>query len=221
MPPSTHAGLNRYTWDLRLAGATSFPGLVMWGANINVGPWVLPGTYQVRLTADGQTQTQPLTVRLDPDLQGITEGDLQAQYTLSKDIQAQVSRADEGVIRARHIRDQVRDRMKQANAAPVTAAGDALVKKLTAVEEDLYQVRNHANEDPLNFPIKINNRLAALEGIVEGADARPTDQSYEIFKQEKAELDTYMATLDAVVRTDVASFNTLLASHKLAPVSTK
>ena len=56
------AGLNRFTWDLNSTGVVTFPGMILWGATQN-GPTVLPGTYQVRLTADGVTQTQPLTDR--------------------------------------------------------------------------------------------------------------------------------------------------------------
>ncbi len=111
--------------------------------------------------------------------------------------------------------------MKKANAAPVTQEGEALVKKLTTIEVDLYQVLNHASEDALNFPIKINNRLAALEGIVEGADAKPTAQSYTIFTDEKAVLDKYMTNLDSVLQTDLAAFNKTLAGHNLPPVTTK
>ncbi|HVC19169.1 MAG TPA: hypothetical protein VNE16_03760 [Vicinamibacterales bacterium] len=220
-PPTTHAGLNRYEWNLRLAGATSFPGLILWGANFHVGPYVVPGDYQVRITADGVTQTQPLTVKMNPNVHGITQTDLEQQYTFAGQIQAQVSRADEGVIEVRRIRSEIVDRVKKAHLAGVTSAGDTLARKLTAVEEDLYQVKNRSNEDPLNFAIKINNRLAALERIVESADARPTDQSYTIFKQETATLDGYMSTLHSLLGTDLPAFNKLLAAHGLAPVAAK
>ncbi|HVB38219.1 MAG TPA: FlgD immunoglobulin-like domain containing protein, partial [Vicinamibacterales bacterium] len=219
MPPPTAAGLNRYDWNLQLAGPTTFEGMILWGANPQEGPYVVPGNYQVRVTANGQTQTQPLVVKLDPRIHGVTQSDLEEEFTLSSQIQAQVSRANEGVIQIRKMRGEIADRLKTAKNARVTAAGEELTKKLSAVEEDLYQVKNRSGQDPLNFAIKINNRLAALEGIVEGADSKPTAQSYTIFNDEKAELDKYMGTLDSIVQTDLTAFNKLLAGRKLPPVS--
>src|SRR4029450_11317181 len=67
------AGLNRVTWDLRYAPATSFPGMVLWGGSVN-GPSAPPGVYQVRLTADGKPLTQPLVVKRHP-LRSATDAD--------------------------------------------------------------------------------------------------------------------------------------------------
>ncbi|HEY7789484.1 MAG TPA: hypothetical protein VIC33_03130, partial [Vicinamibacterales bacterium] len=218
-PPTTKAGLNRYEWDLRGTGPTTFEGMILWGADAQEGPYVVPGNFQVRVTANGQTQTQPLVVKLDPRVHGITNQDLTEQLTLAMQIQDQVSRANEGVIQIRTIKADIADRLKKANGNKrLQAAGEALTQKLSGIEEDLYQVKNRSGQDPLNFAIKINNRLAALERIVESADARPTDQSYAVFKDEKAELDKYMGTLDTVKQTDVAAFNKLLAARKLPSI---
>jgi hypothetical protein len=158
-------------------------------------------------------------VKLDPRVHGITNQDLTEQLTLAMQIQDQVSRANEGVIQIRTIKADIADRLKKANGNKrLQAAGEALTQKLSGIEEDLYQVKNRSGQDPLNFAIKINNRLAALERIVESADARPTDQSYAVFKDEKAELDKYMGTLDTVKQTDVAAFNKLLAARKLPSI---
>ena len=65
------------------------------------------------------------------------------------------------------------------------------------MEEDLYQVRNRSNQDPLNFPIKLNNQMAALARSIETGDARPTDQSYVVFRELSERLAAIRARLTA------------------------
>ena len=81
----------------------------------------------------------------------------------------------------------------------IKAAGEALTAKLTDVEGEIYQYRNRSSQDPLNFPIRLNNKLAALQGIVESGDYRPTDQSHAVFKELSGQLDTQLARLDALI----------------------
>ena len=153
------AGLNRFTWDLNSTGVVTFPGMILWGATQN-GPAVLPGNYQVRLTADGVTQTQPFTVLKHP-LRPISDADLQFQWDLASRIRDKVNEANLAVIQIRRIKTDIADRIKDA-PAEVRSAGEQLAKALSAVEEDVYQVKNQSGQDPLNFPIKTNNRLASL-----------------------------------------------------------
>jgi len=86
------------------------------------------------------------------------------------------------------------------------------------VEGEIYQYRNRSGQDPLNFPIKLNNKLAALQGIVESGDYRPTDQSYTVFKDLSAQLGAQLAKLDALIKGDLAAFNVMVVKKKLAPV---
>ena len=95
---------------------------------------------------------------------------------------------------------------------------DALTKKLSEVEEEIYQVRNQSNQDPLNFPIKLNNRLAALRRTVETGDARPTNASYQVFSELSAELDVQLAKLKNIRDTDLAAFNKTLVFWNLEPI---
>jgi hypothetical protein len=93
-------------------------------------------------------------------------------------------------------------------AAPaLNAPAERLTTRLSAVEEDVYQVRNRSGQDPLNFPIKINNQLAALFRIIETGDAKPTDQSYVVFKELSAQLEAIKAQLDSLLKNDLSQFN--------------
>jgi hypothetical protein len=117
------------------------------------------------------------------------------------------------------VKDQVSARLSKANDAGIKAAGEPLVGKLTAVEGEIYQYRNRSSQDPLNYPIRLNNKLAALQGLVEMGDSRPTDQSYAVFKELSDRLDKQFGQLDTLLSVDLPAFNKLLARKKLEPVS--
>jgi photosystem II stability/assembly factor-like uncharacterized protein len=216
-------GMNRFTWDMRYPGARGFPGMIMWAASLR-GPVAPPGRYQARLTANGVTTTQDFDITRNAAVPTITDADLTEQFTLAKQISDRVTVANEAVLRIRSLKDQVADRVQRARGQSATsvapfntleASGKALTEKLTSVEGEIYQYRNRSSQDPLNYPIRLNNKLAALQGIVEGGDAKPTAQSYAVFKELSARLDKELARLDAIVKTDVASFNKQLPAWKL------
>jgi len=217
--PLTNAGLTRFTWDLRYPNHTTFPGMILW-SGANQGPMAVPGTYQVRLTADGKTFTQSFAVEKNPLYSDVTQADLEAQFALAMQIRNKTSEANEAVIRIREIKKQADDRVQKggARAAKVKPQADALKAKLSEVEEEIYQVRNQSGQDPLNFPIKLNNRLAALRRTVETGDARPTDSSYVVFKELSAELDARLSRLSEIERVDLQAFNKRLVTGKLEPI---
>jgi photosystem II stability/assembly factor-like uncharacterized protein len=218
--PSTLAGLQRLNWDLRYDRATDFPGLIMWDATTQ-GPMAPPGTYQVRVTANGQTQTQPFTVRREPHvLADVTDADLQHEFQLAMQIRDTVAKANQAVLLVRGIRPQIKDRSGKldAKAGPTAKALDALEQTLSTVEAQVYQVKIQSFEDPLNFPIMLNNKIASLQAIVESADAPPTDQTYDMFKLLGARLDEQMNKLDTAVKKDLPAVNQLLERQKLAPI---
>jgi photosystem II stability/assembly factor-like uncharacterized protein len=198
-------GLNRLSWDLRGEPVVSFPGMILWGATTN-GPLVLPGTYQVRLTVDGRSLTEPITVKKHPWHEA-TDADLQAQYEIASAIRDKVNEANNAIIQIRRIKEAVADRLKKSNDSDLKAAANRLTKNLTAVEEEVYQVRNQSNQDPLNFPIKINNRLASLLRVVETGDGRPTSNVTSIFEDIKGELKAQTDRLQQTLTTDLPAFN--------------
>jgi photosystem II stability/assembly factor-like uncharacterized protein len=202
--PSLTTGLNSFTWDLRYPSATSFPGMILWGGSTN-GPLAAPGRYRVRLTADGKTVTQPLVVKRHPMYEA-TDADLREQFALALQIRDKVSEANSAVIQVRSVKAQVADRLTKSSDAQLRAAADKVTTKAGAVEEDVYQVRNQSGQDPLNFPIKINNRLASLLGVV-GNGGKPIASVVPIFNDLKAELKVQTDRLQQVWTTDLPALN--------------
>ncbi len=210
-------GMNRFTWDMRYPGARDFPGLIMWAGSTR-GPLAPPGKYTVKLTADGVSRTQDFVIRRNEAVQTNTDADLQAQFKLAKQINDKVAAANETVLRIRSVKDQAAARTAKTRDARIKAAGEALIAKLTTIEGAIYQYRNRSSQDPLNYPIRLNNKLAALQGLIEIGDYKPTDQSYEVFKELSAKLDLQIAAVDTLAKTDLAALNTMLAKKKIEPV---
>ena len=224
-PPRVTAkkGMNRFPWDLRQEGSVVFPGMIMWAAQPQRGPASPPGNYSVRISANGETQTRAFSIGLDPRLkaQGITEADLHEQYKLSVQVRDAVSAANNAVVQIRSIRQQVEDRIAKVperRRAEIKALADQMMKPLTAVEEEVYQVRNQSSQDPLNYPIKLNNKIAALAGVIESAESKPTDQSYEVFKELNAALDKLLAQRDDVLKRELQRVNAAIKRERLAPI---
>ena len=214
------AGLNRFIWDLRYPDATRFPGLIMWAGG-TTGPRVVPGTYQVKLTVDGKTMTQSFEVKKDPRLE-VTQADFAKQADLLLKIRDKFSETSEAILQIRDTRKQIDDITNRMKDQPAIAdAAKSLKVKLTAVEEELYQTKNQSSQDPLNYPIRLNNKLAALGGVVGSADAAPTDQSYVVYEELAGKINAQLQKLDETMRTDLPAFNKLVRDQNIPAVIVK
>jgi len=220
LPPPAQAGpgLHRAVWDLHYPGATTFPGMILRSARAERGPLAPPGTYQVRLTLGERKLVRSFSVTKDPTLTQVTDGDLLERFALALRIRDKTSEANEAVIAIRLMRQQVEARLAQTGDRSVHEAAGSLLRKITSVEEELYQVKNRSPKDPLNFPVKINNRIAALLGVVESAEAKPTRQSYEVFDILSRELADALRGLNPALQGDLPQLNRLLAGKGLDPV---
>jgi len=211
------AGLNRFVWDLRYEGATKVARAPLWGGTTN-GPVALPGTYQVKLTVPGKSYTAQLEVVADPRL-ATTQADLTKQFDLLLKIRDAVTQTDETIIQIRELREQINTVNKRVGSDPknqnVIDAGKALDKKMTAIEEVLIQTKAKSSQDVLNFPIRLNNHLVALGGVVGSAETAPTQQSYEVFDMLSQQLNQQLSQWQEIVSTDLPAYNNLVRQQEV------
>jgi photosystem II stability/assembly factor-like uncharacterized protein len=187
------AGLNTFNWNLRYPDAVGFSNLIMWAAN-TAGPVAPPGTHSVRFTAAGQTLVQPLVVR------------------------DKVTEANNAVRTVRNMRWQVGDRTGRLTGAPKVEfdqVSGGMMRDLSSAEEEVYQVRNQSNQDPLNYPIKLNNKIAALSGTVGRGEYRPTRQAVEAFTRLSRELDAQLRSVTGTLERDLPRLNAILRAAGL------
>ena len=210
------AGLNRFVWNLRYEDATKFPGLIMWAGSVD-GPTAAPGKYTVKLTLAGQSQTQTFTVRPDPRVKTRPE-DYAAQLALALQLRDKLSAVNRAVVEIREAKKQLARYEKEDKVAD---AAKALDKKLAEVEEALYQTKLKAGEDALNFPIKLNNKLAALKGGVEESDTAPTRQEQQVYEDLATQANVELEKLKKLLEGELPAFNKQIRDANIPAVEVK
>ena len=212
--PSLKKGLNSFSWNLEYPAPALFKGMILWGARPTAGPMAPPGKYQVRFTAGKEVSTKTFEIKLDPRLKDVTVADVQEQFQLASQIREATNAANEAVIKIRKLKAAITGGGPNGSASGgpsggpnggasgshISKANQQLLDALSKIEENLYQVRNQSPQDPLNFPIKLNDRLAALQRSVETGDARPTAGSYQVFKELSADLEQQLAALNTLLQ---------------------
>jgi hypothetical protein len=212
--PTVDPGLNRFVWNMRYPAAHAVPGSPLQGDAL-AGPVAVPGRYQVHLTVNGEMQTQPLEIVRDPRVSG-SQSDLQAQFDLLRKIRDALSETHDAVNRLRDLRGQVEGWQKRVDDEEVKQAAGAIVDKLNAVELELIQPKAGS---PLQPPAALNDKLAALAGMVSNADTRPTEQSFAVFDKLAHLADGSIEKLDPIVGHDIAAFNRMLTERGVQPVT--
>ncbi|KPK74688.1 MAG: hypothetical protein AMS25_19270, partial [Gemmatimonas sp. SM23_52] len=214
------AGMNRFVWNLRYPDAHEFPGMIMWAGSTS-GPRVVPGTYQVRLTVGEQSHTETFELVNDPRI-AVTQAELEEQFDFLIRIRDRVSEANDAVKQIRAIRSQIDGVLKRVEgelyAEQISEQAEAIKQALSEVENAIYQTKNQSRQDPLNFPIRLNNKLASLAGVVASADAKPTQASYDVFDDLSGQLQVQLDRLAEIIATDIPAFNTVIAEHRVPAV---
>ncbi|HLI51501.1 MAG TPA: glycosyl hydrolase [Thermomicrobiaceae bacterium] len=213
------AGINRFVWDMRYPDAVNVPGAMFRGGGVQ-GPIAPPGSYQVRLEANGETQTQRFEIRRDPRLDTTDEA-LQEQFKLQLQIRDKLSETHEAVNRLRSARQQVdgwKARAEAAGKEAVVAEAERMNEAMLKVERELIEARLRASKDPLRFPPRLNAKLVALSGMIANEGSAPTQQSYEVFEELAKRVDQQLEQLPGLLESDVARFNRLIEEAGLPPV---
>ena len=217
----TKKGMNRFVWDMRYPDAKKVPNAVMWGGR-HIGPKAVPGEYKVKITLNGKSQTQSFNILKDPRI-NTTQSDFQDQFDLLMDIRNRTTEINEKILTIRSIKDQINTLtglMKESGFKDenVTKAGKELVKSLSTIEERLIQVKSKSRQDPLNYPIRLDNKIAALVGVVSSVDARPTAQSYDVLEDLVAQAQVHYKKLNKVLTNDLYKFNNMVSEAAVPAV---
>jgi photosystem II stability/assembly factor-like uncharacterized protein len=212
------AGLNRFGWDLRYDGPHKLPGEVM-AEFRSRGPIAPPGNYQVRLTAEGKTQSMPLELKKDPRSTA-SDADIQKEFDLELRIRATLSDLHDSVREIRETRGQlrtVRNRLDDPRYKPIVDSAEALDKKMTPIEEQLLQVNAKSSESTLNYPVLIDEQLHGLVFSVEG-DYAPTQQQIAAFDALRPQSDALVAQWRTMRSTDVAALNDMMKKEAVPAI---
>ena len=219
---SLDEGLNTLSWNMRYEDAEDFPGRIMWAGGIT-GPRAAPGSYRARLIVGDDSSTVGFTIRKDPRSSS-TQADLDEQFEFLLEVRDKLSETHKAIKRIRAVRsavDGVTERIPEdhAMADTIRASAEAMLEEMSAIEEALYQTKNQSRQDPLNFPIRLNNKLAAVARVASGGDYRPTDNAYAVRDILVGQIDAELAKLSEVWETQLPAFNALVREAEIPAVS--
>lgn len=213
-------GMNRMIWNMRYADAEGFDGLIMWGASL-MGPKAIPGIYKAKLTVNDHSEETEFEILKDPRTTGTLQ-DIKAQFDFSIAVRDKLTETNKAVKNIRTVRDQINrviDPMKdKPDMKDVVDMGKSINSDMKKIEEELYQTKNRSGQDPLNYPIRLNNKIGALGSEVDGGDYRPSEQVKAVYKELNDKIDLQLNSLRQILRDKLPKFNDLVKQKQISAV---
>ena len=172
------------------------------------------------MTAGGKSETQPFNVLRDPRTNA-AQADLDAQYAFLVQVRDRTTEANNAVRTIRNVKAQLAERRARAGArgAALEKLAAPLEAQLSAVEETLYQVKNRSGQDPLNYPIRLNDQLSGLGNVADGAEAKPTAQTLEVYRILSGQLDVQLKRLNDLLSGGLGGVNAELSKLGLEKIT--
>ena len=216
-------GGNTFVWDTRYEGAERLKGMILWWASLS-GAKAVPGDYKVVMNVNGEEQEQSFAILPDPRSE-VTVAQMQEQFDFVKEVNATVDEAHKTIKKIRKINAQLDDFIavygKNEEVADLVEKAKAMKEKLESVEKALYQTKNRSNQDPLNFPIRLTNKLAHLNSLVTMDDFPPTAQDVAVKNELSAGIKAELKKFNEVVDQEIDTFNAEFNSKKLEYLNLK
>ena len=210
-------GSNKFVWDMVYDGASSFPGLIMWSGSLR-GPRAIPGNYVVSLNVNGEVSKKAFKILKDPRAESSIE-DMEKQFVFIEEINNTLDKTHKTIKKIRNINKKldvfVTQYKDDPNIEDLVETASTLKEAFSAIEKTLYQTKNRSRQDPLNFPIKLNNKLAHLNALVGRGDFAPTDQDFEVKNELTQKINEQLQIFDDLIANDIKSFNALFNAKNL------
>jgi photosystem II stability/assembly factor-like uncharacterized protein len=220
--PSCDKGMNRFEWNMYYPPAEKIDGMILWNGSPG-GPKASPGKYSARFIYNKDSVDVPFVIKGDPNY-AITEAEYDEQVNFLLQIRDKFSAVQKAIRNIRSVRIQINDiiaKADTANGKGIKILGDSINKQLTTVEEALYQTKAKSGQDVLNFPIRINDRIAAVYNVASSGYHVPTKQAKEAFAGLDAEADVQLNKLKNIMSIDVQAFNKMIYDKQVPVVSVK
>ena len=220
---SIDTGMNVFVWDLKYPSCKADLSATFGGTMD--GPTAVPGTYQVKLfIGDSLMQTQSFQVLRDPRI-SFTTADLQEQFDLAMKLHNKINEVSKATKQIRSIKDQMNAFVgaiqDSAEAKPYKESSKPIIDSLTAVEDALHNDKAKAGEDNLRFPMRLEEKLTALNASVIGSEAKPTASMNEAYNSLATRVDIQLQKLKAIVDKQVPAFNEAAKARQKSVIDVK
>jgi photosystem II stability/assembly factor-like uncharacterized protein len=202
-------GSNYFSWNTRGEGAEKLEGMILWWASMNA-PQAVPGEYKVVLTVDGESVSQPITILADPNAESDLAG-MKQQFDFITEINKTVDKAHKSIKKIRKINKQLKAFQEQYKdndeVRTLVEKAKKLSEEFSEIEKALYQTQNKSGQDPLNFPIRLTNKLAHLNSLVGMDDFPPTQQDIAVKNELTTQITAQLQSFTTLVTNEILQFN--------------
>jgi photosystem II stability/assembly factor-like uncharacterized protein len=198
-------GGNTFNWDMRYPQAKGFDGMILWAGTLT-GPLAIPGKYSVQLKKGAVTQEQFFEIVPDPRSTSTSE-DYATLFNFLNEITEKLTETHTVIENIRNIRKQVQEVYEKYGKPESLKFSENLVASLTSVEENLYQTKNRSGQDPLNYPIKLNNKLAHLNALFTRGNEAPTLQSWQVKNEITEKIDLEISAYHKLISEEIPRLN--------------
>ena len=210
-------GGNTFVWDTRGKGAKKLEGMILWWASLD-GAKAVPGDYKVHLNVNGDSTSETFKIIPDPRAE-VSVADMQKQFEFITDINTTIEKAHQSIEKIRKVTKQLDAFTKQykdnEQTKDLVEKAKKMKESLGTVEKALYQTKNRSGQDPLNFPIRLNNKLGHLNSLVAIDDFPPTEQDIAVKNELTGQINDQLEAFDAVLDKELKEFNTAFNALKL------
>ncbi|MFD2916929.1 VPS10 domain-containing protein [Psychroserpens luteus] len=210
-------GMNQFVWDMTYDGAEKLDGMILWWASLD-GPQAIPGTYKVHLNINGKAIPQSFNIVADPRAES-TQADMEKQFIFIKDINKTMDDAHKSIKKIRNIKKQLTAFETQykdnESVKELLEKSKVLKEQFTEIEEALYQTQNKSGQDPLNFPIRLTNKLGHLNSLVGMGDFAPTDQDIAVKNELSEQIKTQLDAFNTLISSEITAFNKAFNNKQL------
>ncbi|MGB0982036.1 MAG: VPS10 domain-containing protein [Winogradskyella sp.] len=210
-------GANKFVWNMTYQGAEKLPGMILWWASLE-GPKAIPGTYNVSLNVNGEDQLQPFTILADPRAES-TQADMEQQFAFIKAVNKTMDNAHKSIKKIRKVNKQLSAFQKQyadnETVKVLVEKAKKLEEQLSNIEKELYQTKNRSRQDPLNFPIRLTNKLGHLNALVRMGDFAPTAQDIAVKNELTIQIENQLSAFNTILNDEVKAFNAAFNAKQL------
>jgi photosystem II stability/assembly factor-like uncharacterized protein len=216
---SIKKGLNRFAWDMRYANAQGFDGMILWSRGTR-GPLAIPNKYKAKLVMGSDSSIVEFDIIKDPRNSSSQE-DLVAQFDFLWEVRNKLHETHEAIIDIREIKKQVsswKEKFDKTQHKALIESADQLTKKLSKIEQELYQVKNQSPQDPLNYPIKLNDKLGSVGNLTSYGSFRPTDQAIVVKNELVKLINEQLNQYKEVVSNLLPAFNQAVKEANIPPI---
>jgi photosystem II stability/assembly factor-like uncharacterized protein len=210
-------GGNTFVWDTRYQGSETIEGMIFWSASF-LGAKAVPGKYKVVLEKNEVSQEEDFVILPDPRSE-VSVSEMKLQFDFVNKVNTTVDEAHKAIKNIRNIREKLEtfktNYSNNENVSDLIAKANELNTFLTNIEKALYQIKNKSNQDPLNFPIRLTNKLGHLNSLVTNNDFPPTDQDEAVRIELTEKVNLHLANYNKLISSDLEAFNIAFAKLKL------